>query len=104
MTELGPILPIGDCGDAVHRLYHFLDGELDDSRRSDIERHLDACHDCLGAFDFELDLRQTIARKCRDRVPDALRARIAVALQHEFKAWKGGPGTDPLRDGMSGLQ
>ena len=75
---------IDNCGDAVHRLYHFLDGELDHTRRSEIQRHLDACRECLGAFDFELELRQVIARKCQDRVPDALRARIAVAIQHEF--------------------
>lgn len=82
MTSFGEI---GDCGEAVHRLYHYLDGELDDDRRADIETHLDSCSPCLGAFDFEAELRQVIARKCRDRVPDDLRARIAVAIQHEFK-------------------
>lgn len=77
---------IGDCGEAMHRLYHYLDGELDDVRRADIRTHLDNCLPCLDAFDFEAELRTVIARKCRDRVPDELRARIAVALQHEFKA------------------
>ena len=77
---------IDNCDDAVHRLYHFLDGELDSARRTEIQRHLDACHPCLEAFDFEAELRQVVARKCQDRVPDALRARIAVTIQHELNA------------------
>jgi len=89
MSSFGEIGECIDCGDAVHRLYHYLDGELDDARRAGIEAHLDDCTGCLGAFDFEAELRQVIARKCRDRVPDDLRARIAVAIQHEFKKQDG---------------
>ena len=72
---------MGDCNDAVERLYHFLDGELDDVRRADIQHHLDECMPCLEAFDFEAELRQVIAMKCRDQVPEHLRQRIAEALR-----------------------
>jgi mycothiol system anti-sigma-R factor len=72
-----------DCDEAVHRLYHFLDGELTGEKRAEIQRHLDECLPCLEAFDFEAELRILIATKCRDQVPDALRARIAQALRHE---------------------
>jgi mycothiol system anti-sigma-R factor len=74
---------MGDCDDAVHRLYHFLDGELDDSKRAHIKEHLDECLPCLEAFDFEAELRIVIAQKCREQVPDHLRDRIANAIQHE---------------------
>ena len=74
---------MGDCDDAVHRLYHFLDGELDDERRAHLQRHLDECLPCLEAFDFEAELRQVIAMKCRDQVPESLRLRIASAIHHE---------------------
>jgi mycothiol system anti-sigma-R factor len=74
---------MGDCNDAVERLYHFLDGELDDARRADIQHHLDECLPCLEAFDFEAELRQVIAQKCRDQVPDHLRQRIAEALRSD---------------------
>ena len=74
---------MGDCDDAVHRLYHFLDGELDDSKRAHIKLHLDECLPCLEAFDFEAELRIVIAQKCREQVPDHLRDRIARAIQHE---------------------
>lgn len=72
-----------DCDEAVHRLYHFLDGELTSDKRVEIQRHLDACLPCLEAFDFEAELRIVIATKCRDQVPDALRERIAHAIRHE---------------------
>ena len=72
-----------DCNDAVHALYHFLDGELTPAKRSAIERHLDDCPPCFEAFDFEAELRQVIAQKCREQVPETLRLRIAEVIQHE---------------------
>ena len=50
-----------DCNETIGRLYHYLDGALTDERRSEIKQHLDECAPCLGAFDFEADLRQVIA-------------------------------------------
>ena len=81
---------MGDCDDAVHRLYEFLDGELDDSRREHIQRHLDECLPCLEAFDFEAELRQVIATRCRDQVPESLRLRIAEAIHLESRRDGGG--------------
>ena len=71
-----------DCDDAVHTLYHFLDGELTPDRRQEVQRHLEACHPCLEAFDFEAELKQVIASRCRDRVPEGLQQRIASAIRH----------------------
>lgn len=86
-----------NCADAVQRLYHFLDGELDDERRVHVQQHLDACLPCLEAFDFELELRQVVARKCRDSVPEQLRVRIALAIQAEYGL------VEPPGGGMSPL-
>lgn len=72
------------CADAVERLYVFLDGELDELRMADVKKHLDECLPCLEAFDFEAELRQLLARKCRDDVPESLRARIVAAIQVEY--------------------
>ncbi|HEY3942831.1 MAG TPA: mycothiol system anti-sigma-R factor [Acidimicrobiales bacterium] len=72
-----------DCDEAVHQLYHYLDGELTEDRRREIARHLDACEPCAGAAGFESELRVVIANRCRDRVPDALLQRIADALHEE---------------------
>jgi mycothiol system anti-sigma-R factor len=69
-----------DCNETIEILYTYLDGELTDERRIVIKRHLDFCPPCLGAFDFESELRQVIADRCKDHVPDALRQRIHDAL------------------------
>ncbi len=69
-----------NCDDALHELYEFLDGELTDERRADIKGHLTDCSPCLETFDFEAELKMVISQKCRDEVPDALKARIAEAL------------------------
>ena len=72
-----------DCGQTVERLYQFIDGELTDERRHQIERHLDECSPCLQAVGFERELRTVIANRCKDRVPEELRQRIKAALEKE---------------------
>jgi mycothiol system anti-sigma-R factor len=72
-----------DCSQTVERLYQFIDGELTDERRQQIERHLDECSPCLQAVGFERELRVVIANRCKDRVPEELRQRIKAALQKE---------------------
>jgi mycothiol system anti-sigma-R factor len=69
-----------DCSETIERLYIYLDGELTEEIRIEIKRHLDDCPPCLDAFDFEVELRQVIANRCQDRVPDTLRQRIHDAL------------------------
>jgi len=69
-----------DCEEALHTLYHFLDGELTLDRRSAIENHLKECAPCLRAFDFEAELKAVIGRSCKDQVPEHLRRKIADAL------------------------
>jgi len=87
-----------DCIEVVVRLYHFLDGQLDDARRALIQQHLDDCTNCLEAFDFEAELRQVVARRCQDRVPEALRARIHLAIEQQRLGPFDGPlgGLHPL--------
>ena len=55
-----------DCDEAIVRIYQYLDGELTVWRRRAIARHLDECPPCAHGFDFEIELRQVVASKCRD--------------------------------------
>ena len=71
----------GDCVEAVHLLYHYLDGELTAERRVLIRQHLDDCPPCGQAFDFEAELRVVVSQRCRETVPDHLRQRVAEALR-----------------------
>jgi mycothiol system anti-sigma-R factor len=70
-----------DCNSVVQELYTFLDGELTDGRRIQIERHFTGCTDCHEVVEFHASLKMTIAAKCQESVPDALRRRIAEALR-----------------------
>jgi len=81
-TEAASMFPMG-CDDAVHELYHYLDGELTDERRTQIAQHLDWCAPCGSAAHFEAELRRVIADRCHDRVPDSLIERIASAIDEE---------------------
>jgi len=73
----------GDCVEAAHLLYHYLDGELTTERRVLIRQHLDDCPPCGQAFEFEADLRVVIAQKCREQVPPELVERVRKALGEE---------------------
>jgi mycothiol system anti-sigma-R factor len=73
--------PKGDCAESLKELYTFLDGELTVERRVHIQAHLEGCQDCYEAFDFEAELRMVVSTRCREEVPDQLRARVADALR-----------------------
>lgn len=79
----------GGCQDALHTLYHYLDGELTEERRQAIKRHLNECQPCLHAFDFEAELKAVVARSCQDQVPGHLRSRIAQALAEASESDRG---------------
>jgi mycothiol system anti-sigma-R factor len=74
-----------NCDEAVHQLYHYLDGELTEERRSEISVHLNYCGPCGGAAEFEAELRQVIANRCKDHVPESLIRRIAEAIDEESR-------------------
>jgi mycothiol system anti-sigma-R factor len=71
------------CDETIEKLYFYLDGELTEQRRIEIARHLDLCGPCVGAYGFEQEVRRMLANRCQDRVPDALRERVARALREE---------------------
>ena len=73
----------GDCVEAVHLLYHYIDGELTTERRVLIRQHLDDCPPCGQAFDFEAELRVVVSQKCREEVPPELVERVRKALGQE---------------------
>ena len=69
------------CEDSLRELYGFLDGALTVERRTVIKVHLDECSHCLEVFDFEAELRQVIAMRCREEVPESLRIRILEVIE-----------------------
>ncbi|MDG2112978.1 MAG: mycothiol system anti-sigma-R factor [Actinomycetota bacterium] len=72
-----------NCNEALAELYTFLDGELDDARRSDIDEHLGRCGHCHGVHDFEAELRRVIGSRTAEEVPADLRDRILARIRSE---------------------
>ncbi len=69
------------CFETWELLYQYIDGELTEERRVVISRHLDDCPPCGDAYEFEAELRMVVAERCRERVPDTLRRRVADAIE-----------------------
>ena len=74
---------MSDCNETLQELYEYLDGQLTDDIREQIKVHLDDCSPCLGAYDFEAELRHVVRHRCVDEVPQSLRDRIARAIEAE---------------------
>jgi mycothiol system anti-sigma-R factor len=69
-----------DCNETLRELYGYLDGELTPETREHLQQHIDDCSPCLEAYDFELELRMVIRKRCVEQVPESLRRKIAEAL------------------------
>ncbi|WP_067169094.1 mycothiol system anti-sigma-R factor [Microtetraspora niveoalba] len=70
-----------DCGEVLDRVYSYLDGELDDSRRAEIRQHLDECGPCLEEYGLEKVVKQLVAKHCGcDPVPQDLRDKILARI------------------------
>jgi mycothiol system anti-sigma-R factor len=61
------------------------DCQLTVQKRTVIRTHLDLCSPCGDRYTFETELRQVVSMRCQEKVPDALRARIAAALRAELE-------------------
>jgi len=66
-----------DCNQTLHELQLFLDGELPADQHDHVLAHLNECLECFHTFDFQAELKQVIAKKCRtETMPEGLLERI----------------------------
>ena len=82
----------------MRELEPFLDEELTSDAQHLIEHHLEGCLDCLQAYDFDAELRQVIAAKCREsEVPAGLLEKIqnCFGLEDDDLELESADGTDP---------
>ncbi len=76
-----------DCDKTLRELELFLDGELPSDEHHHVLGHLHECIECYHAFDFQAELKQVIAQKCRtDEMPPGLLDRIRQCLQSDAGA------------------
>jgi mycothiol system anti-sigma-R factor len=79
-VALSPI----DCQEVLRRIELYLDGELDDVLRVEIEEHLVLCGPCTHHSDFQRGLKALLRAKCGcDEVPPHVLERITRILHAE---------------------
>ena len=66
------------CEDVIAHLFSYLDGEIDNARRAQIDHHLEECRGCCSRAEFEKELR--------DRLQQASNAQPSPRLQERIKA------------------
>ena len=70
------------CLETVRRLDDYLDRELNDSERDEVEKHLETCDRCLQRFRFEAAVVDQLRTKLRRvTVPGALESRLRDLLR-----------------------
>ena len=70
------------CQECVDKLHPFLDRELTDAERAEVERHLAGCGHCADAFQFESGILRAVARCGRATyASESFKARIRVVVQ-----------------------
>lgn len=70
-----------ECEEAIAKLLEYLDGELDEGDRSQVERHLETCRGCFGRAEFERRLRARVAETGRATAPESLRLRVRGLME-----------------------
>lgn len=77
------------CEEATRQLYEYLDEELDGDAAEDIRSHLDACPGCVGSFDFERRLKETVKRCLAEDMPESLHEKVVALIREEQTRAKG---------------
>lgn len=85
-----------DCDALLRTIADLLHGELDPAQTAELREHLDSCPPCFETADFQAQLRQMIAKRCTEQVPDDFRTRLVARLRVEVGAVGGPDSADPL--------
>ncbi|MGI8614653.1 MAG: mycothiol system anti-sigma-R factor [Nocardioidaceae bacterium] len=80
-TDDGTTVVPTECAAILTDVYRFLDDECDDTRRSAIADHLDACSPCLEYVGVLHEVKELVRRKCGgEKAPDTLRKSVRTRL------------------------
>lgn len=79
------VVDVQGCSDRASDVPLFVDGELADTDRSQMEVHLVRCAKCAAAVSFELAFREKVQRSLGSTVcaPERLESRLRDALRQE---------------------
>lgn len=65
------------CEEALRLVHDFIDGELEDVSRVEVEAHFEVCARCYPHLKLERSFREAVRRACaRQTAPPKLRERV----------------------------
>ena len=71
-----------DCEHVLQQIELYLDGELVESLRIEVERHLGGCGACTGHAEFQQRLKDAIRSKCGcHEIPPELIERLRASVE-----------------------
>jgi anti-sigma factor (TIGR02949 family) len=68
------------CAEAVKQLWEYLDDELAEPERKQVEEHLSVCRRCCGEAEFADELRKFLKASAAYELPEDVRSRLAATL------------------------
>lgn len=69
------------CEEALHRLFEYLDRELDNARQAEMEQHLHTCRACYSRAEFEKRLKGRLGALGAEPAPPEFAHRIMNLLR-----------------------
>jgi len=71
-----------ECEEFLGEVYLYLDSECDETRRAQLQQHMNECPGCLTKYGLERDIKALIGRCCGgDRAPESLRSRVQAQIR-----------------------
>lgn len=69
------------CEEVLKHIYEYIDNQLDEVSRAEIDEHLKLCKHCCQHRDFELKLREMVVKSCfQQKAPNILKKKIIKML------------------------
>ena len=66
-----------DCSEVLHRIYEYLDGEMQPADVARVAEHLEACGPCLHEHDLDRAVKAAVRRSTEpEACPDQLRVQV----------------------------
>lgn len=70
-----------DCSEVLLRVFEYIDDELTPMDCARIREHLDACGECMSAYERDVLLKALIRRSCGcEQAPESLRMSILTLI------------------------
>jgi len=70
-----------DCLEAIRNLYAYLDGELGEQSRANVEHHLGQCRDCYSRLEFEEAIGAQLIKHGKKKTPKAVKNRLRKLIE-----------------------